>query len=76
MHFTKIFIIFIGLSLAIGFFGCTKGGKVEAPQQEQITKDLVPAKAEVKSQNFPFNFQPLTSKRGGMLKKKLPYLTC
>ena len=51
MHFTKIFIG-IGLSLAIGFLGCTKGGKVEAPQQEQITKDLVPAKAEVKGQNF------------------------
>jgi hypothetical protein len=52
MHFTKIFIIFIGLSLAIGFFGCAKEQKMETPQQEQITKDLLPAKAEVKSQNF------------------------
>ena len=51
MHFTKIFML-LALSLAIGFFGCTKGGKVEAPQQEQITKDLDPAKSEVKSQNF------------------------
>jgi len=52
MHFTKIFIIFIGLSLAIGFLGCTKEQKVEAPKQEQITKNLVPPKAEVKGQAF------------------------
>ena len=52
MHFIKIFI-FIGLSLAIGFFGCTKEGKkVEAPTQEQITNNLVPAKAEVKGPAF------------------------
>jgi len=52
MHFTKIFIIFIGLSLAIGFFGCAKEQKVEAPTQEQITKNLVPPKAEAKGQAF------------------------
>ena len=52
MHFTKIFIIFIGLSLAIGFFGCTKEQKMEAPKQEQVTKNLVPPKAEVKGQAF------------------------
>jgi len=51
MHFIKIFV-FIGLSLAIGFFGCTKEQKVEAPKQEQITKNLVPPKAEVKGQAF------------------------
>ncbi|MEW6377614.1 MAG: hypothetical protein AB1502_17725 [Thermodesulfobacteriota bacterium] len=51
MHFTKIFI-FIVLSLAVGIFGCAKERKVEAPTQEQITKNLVPPKAEVKSQNF------------------------
>jgi hypothetical protein len=51
MHFIKIFI-FIGLSLAIGLFGCAKEKKVEGPTQEQITKDLVPPKAEVKGQNF------------------------
>jgi hypothetical protein len=52
MHFTKIFV-FIGLSLAIGFFGCSKEGrKVEAPKQEQITKNLVPPKAEVKGPAF------------------------
>jgi len=51
MHFTKIFII-IGLSLAIGFLGCTKEQKTEAPKQERITKPLVPSKAEVKGQNF------------------------
>ena len=52
MHFTKIFIIFIGLSLAIGFFGCTKEQKVEAPKHEQITKNLVPPKTEVQGQAF------------------------
>ena len=50
MHFKKIFI-FIALCLAIGFFGCAKG-KVEAPTQEQITKNLVPPKAEVKGPAF------------------------
>jgi hypothetical protein len=50
MHFKKIFI-FIALSLAIGFFGCAER-KVEAPKQEQITKNLVPPKAEVKGPAF------------------------
>jgi len=50
MHFKKIFI-FIALSLAIGFFGCAER-KVEAPTQEQITKNLVPPKAEVKGPAF------------------------
>ncbi len=51
MHFIKIFV-FIGLSLAIGFLGCSQQQKTEAPKQEQITKDLVPPKAEVKGQVF------------------------
>jgi len=50
MHFTKIFI-FLALTLAIGSFGCAER-KVEAPTQEQITKNLVPAKAEVTGKNF------------------------
>ena len=50
MHFKKIFI-FIGLSLAIGFLGCAER-KVEAPTQEQITKNLVPPKVEVKGSAF------------------------
>ncbi len=52
MHFIKIFIL-IALSLAIGFFGCTKEGKkAEAPAQEQIIKNLVPPNAEVKGPAF------------------------
>ena len=53
MHFIKIFI-FIALSLVVGFFGCTtkEEKKAAAPKQEQITKNLVPAKAELKGQNF------------------------
>jgi hypothetical protein len=50
MHFIKIFV-FIGLSLAIGFLGCAER-KVEAPTQEEITKNLVPPKAEVKGSAF------------------------
>ena len=51
MHFKKIFI-FIALCMAIGFFGCAKEKKVEGPTQEQITKNLVPPKAEVKGPAF------------------------
>jgi len=51
MHFIKIFIL-LALSLAIGIFGCPKERKVEAPTQEQITKNLVPPKAEVKGPAF------------------------
>jgi hypothetical protein len=51
MHSKKIFI-FIALGLIIGFSGCAKEKKVEAPKQERITKNLVPQKSELKSQNF------------------------
>ncbi len=52
MHLTKIFIVLLALSLSVGFMGCAKERKVEAPTREQITKNLVPSKAEVKSENF------------------------
>ena len=51
MRFTKIFIFLI-LSLAVGFWGCTKDQKSEAPKQEQITKNLVPPKVEIKGPAF------------------------
>jgi len=51
MYFKRIFIL-IGLSLAIGFFGCSKDQKMDAPKQEEITKNLVPPKAEIKGQIF------------------------
>jgi len=51
MHFTKIFIL-IGLILAIGLFGCAAEKKAEAPKQEQVSKNLVPPKAEVKGPSF------------------------
>jgi len=50
MHFTKIFIV-LALSLAIGFLSCAER-KVEAPTQEEVTKNLVPPKAEVKGPAF------------------------
>ncbi len=51
IRFTKLFIFFT-LSLAIGFLGCTKDQKSEAPKQEQITKNLVPPKVEIKGQTL------------------------
>jgi hypothetical protein len=57
MQFKKIFI-FIALCLAIGFLGCAER-KVEAPTQEQITKNLVPPKAEVKGENFSVELSEL-----------------
>lgn len=51
MRFTKLFI-FLTLSLAIGFLGCTKDQKSEIPKIEQITKNLVPPKVEIKGQIF------------------------
>jgi hypothetical protein len=51
MQSKKMFMLII-LSMVIGLFGCAGGKKVEAPKQEQVTKNLVPPKAEVKGQNF------------------------
>jgi hypothetical protein len=51
MNRKKIFTV-VALSLAIGFFGCAQQQKVEAPKQEQVTKNLVPAKAEIKGPAF------------------------
>jgi hypothetical protein len=51
MHSTKIFTVFV-LSLAIGFWGCSKQDKVEAPKNERVEKNLLPGKAELKGQKF------------------------
>jgi hypothetical protein len=52
MRFTRIFLI-LTLSLAVGYLGCTQEKKsVETSKQEQVTKNLVPPKAEIKGQNF------------------------
>jgi hypothetical protein len=59
MHLTKIFIILLALSLSIGFIGCAKERKVEAPTQEQITKNLVPPKAEIMGPAFLVEFTDL-----------------
>jgi len=53
MSIKRIFLFLtLGLGLVIGFFGCSKEQKAEAPKQEQTTKNLVPSKVEVKGQNF------------------------
>ena len=51
MQMTKVLILMV-LCMVIGFSGCTKEQKMEAPKQEQVTKNLVPPKAEVKGQAF------------------------
>ena len=51
MQMTKVLILMV-LCMVIGFSGCAKEQKMEAPKQEQITKNLVPPKAEVKGQAF------------------------
>jgi len=51
MRSTKIFMV-LALSLVIGLWGCTGEKKAEAPKQEQVTKNLVPAKAEFKGKAF------------------------
>jgi hypothetical protein len=52
MHYKKILVL-IPLCLAIGFFSCSKEEKkVESPKLEQITKNLVPAKVELKGSAF------------------------
>jgi hypothetical protein len=58
MRFTKIFTI-LALSLAIGFLGCTTDKKVEAPKQQQVEKNLVPPKAELKGPNFAVELSDL-----------------
>ena len=58
MHITKIFS-FIALSLVLGFFGCAKEQKSEAPKQERTEKNLVPPKAELKGPNFAVEIEDL-----------------
>lgn len=50
MHFKKV-LLFITLSMVVGFFCCTKE-EADVPKQEQITKQLIPPKAEIKGVNF------------------------
>jgi len=54
------FLLFAALGLVVGFYGCSKEQKAEAPKQEQITKNLVPAKAEMKGQNFDVELNGLS----------------
>ncbi|MGA2956121.1 MAG: hypothetical protein ABSF48_10410 [Thermodesulfobacteriota bacterium] len=58
---TKRTFLFVtlALGLAIGFFGCAKEQKVEAPKQEQVTKNLVPPMVEIKGQNFSLELSDL-----------------
>ena len=51
MYLKKIFTL-LALSLTIGFISCAKEQKVEAPTQEQVTKNLVPSKVEVTGPSF------------------------
>jgi len=59
MHYKKILVL-IPLCLSMGFWGCSdEGKKAEAPKQEQITKNLVPANVEMTGQNFAVKISDL-----------------
>ncbi len=51
MRTGKIFAVVV-LSLFVGVLGCSKEQKAEAPKQQEIEKNLVPAKAEAVGKNF------------------------
>lgn len=53
MNTTRILIL-ATLMLAVGViaFNCATERKVEAPKQEQITKNIIPSKTEVKGPDF------------------------
>ncbi len=55
----KKILLFVALGLVVGFYGCSKEQKAEAPKQEQITKNLVPSKVEMKGQNFSLDLSDL-----------------
>jgi hypothetical protein len=59
MDLAKKAFVFLALGLAIGFLGCTKEQKAEAPKQEQITTNLVPAKAQVTGPAFLVELEDL-----------------
>ncbi len=40
------------LALMVGLIGCSKQTTTETPKQEYVTKNLVPAKAEIKGADF------------------------
>jgi hypothetical protein len=42
----------LAVSLAVGFLGCSKEQKAEAPKQERVEKNLVPPRAEVMGKTF------------------------
>jgi hypothetical protein len=59
MRYKKILVI-ISLCLAIGFWGCSKEGKQVADAKlERITKNLVPANAEITGPNFSLKLTDL-----------------
>jgi hypothetical protein len=58
MNFTKI-VTFLILGLAVGFWGCSKEQKAEAPKQERVEKNLVPPQAELKGENFAIELNDL-----------------
>jgi len=60
MNTVKVFIL-VSLSLAIGIFvfSCATEKKVEAPKLEQVTKNLVPPKAEISGPAFLLELKDL-----------------
>jgi hypothetical protein len=57
--YLKKMTVLIGLGLMIGLLSCAQSQKAEAPTQKQTTKDLVPAKVEVKGPAFVLELSDL-----------------
>ena len=51
MRTTKILVMLV-LTVSIGLLGCAQQQKAEAPKQERVEKNLVPAKAETSGPTF------------------------
>jgi hypothetical protein len=58
MKYLTVFAIAI-LSVGIGLVGCAKEKASEAPKQQYVTKNLVPATAEVKGADFDIKVDSL-----------------
>jgi len=58
MKLAKIFTVIL-LTVAVGLFSCSKEKGTEAPQQEQVIKNLVPPKVESKGESLTVELSEL-----------------
>ncbi len=58
MSYKRIFLLAV-LVLSVAFLGCSKEKAAEGPKQESVTKNLAPAKTEIKGTSFSAEFSDL-----------------